>query len=631
MLNLMRKHAGSWIIKFILGAVVLAFIPFGYGIYQDRRDAEVAKVNGESILYDDFNRVYNNLIVQMRQNFGDSLNEDMIKMLQLKQQAIDRLIEEKLLLTEAQRLNLRVSDEELAETIGGFEAFQTAGVFDSRRYEYILDRNRLTKEIFEDQQKKALLVNKLRGFISIGAKVSEAEAKQWYRWNNASVNLDYVAFSPSKYKGIVPTEEEIQAYFEEQKESYKTETKLKARFIRFDADTFKSDVNTAEEDIREYYEANSEEFYTPKTVEARHILKKVKDDADEQTVAQARKRAEDILKMAKEGKNFADLAIQFSEGPTAKNGGSLGAFRKEAMVKPFSDKAFGMQAGEISEPVRTRFGWHIIKVEKVNEATTPTLEDVRKKITDKLTLERARTLAYDEAEQVYDASFGGDDLVRNAADRQMAVQETEFFTRKKGPVKGVKDPAKFASAAFEMNLMDISEIKEFGDSLYLLQVTEKMEPKVPDLKTVAAKVKADLIKEKQKEKAGQDAEKFLAALKEGQAIAAESERLGVKPESTGFFKRNAPIPNIGYDRELAGAAFGLSGTNKLPEKTFPVNNSYYVIQFLAKKEPPDEDFDKEKDQIIERLLQQKRFKTIENWLAEKRKGSEITIEENFIE
>ena len=92
MLNLMRKHAGSWMIKFILGAVILAFIPFGYGVYQDRRDAEVANVNGQSILYDDYNRVYNNLIVQMRQNFGDSLNEDMIKMLGLKQQAIDRLI-----------------------------------------------------------------------------------------------------------------------------------------------------------------------------------------------------------------------------------------------------------------------------------------------------------------------------------------------------------------------------------------------------------------------------------------------------------------------------------------------------------------------------------------------------------
>jgi peptidyl-prolyl cis-trans isomerase D len=260
-------------------------------------------------------------------------------------------------------------------------------------------------------------------------------------------------------------------------------------------------------------------------------------------------------------------------------------------------------------------------VEQVNEAKTLSLEDARKKITDKLTLERARTLAYDQAELVYDASFEGDDLVRNAADRQMTVHETEFFTRNKGPVKGVRDPAKFAAVAFEMNVMDISEIQEFGNSIYLLQVIEKMEPEIPDLKTVSPKVKADLIKEKQKEKAGQDADKFLAALKEGQAIAAESERFGVKSESTGFFKRNAPIPNIGYDRELAGAAFGLSGKEKLPGKAFQVNNSYYVI----------EDFEKEKDQIIERLLQQKKFKTIENWLAEKRKSSEIIIEENFIE
>jgi len=258
-------------------------------------------------------------------------------------------------------------------------------------------------------------------------------------------------------------------------------------------------------------------------------------------------------------------------------------------------------------------------------------DDARKKITTKLTRERARALAYDQAEQVYDSSFEGDDLVRNAADRQMTVHETEFFTRSKGPVKGVTDPAKFAAAAFELNLMEISEIKEFGNSIYLLQVIEKMEPAIPEFKTVAAKVKADLIKEKQEEKAGQDAEKFLAALKEGQALAVVSERFGLKPESTGFFNRNAPIPNIGYNLELASAAFGLSGTDKLPEKPFQVNNSYYVIQFRAKKKPPDEDFEKEKDQIIERLLQQKRFKTIENWLAEKRKSSEITIEETFIE
>jgi peptidyl-prolyl cis-trans isomerase D len=193
----MRKHAGSWMIKFILGAVILAFIPFGYGIYQDRRDVEVASVNGDPIFYDDYNRVYNNLIVQMRQQFGEALNEETIKMLNLRQQALDRLVDEKLMLSEAQRLNLKVSDEELAVSIAGIEAFQTAGAFDARRYAFILERNRLSQEDFENQQKQALLAAKLNRLIAAGTKVSDAEAAEWYRWNNASVNIDYVAFSPS--------------------------------------------------------------------------------------------------------------------------------------------------------------------------------------------------------------------------------------------------------------------------------------------------------------------------------------------------------------------------------------------------------------------------------------------------
>ena len=122
-------------IKFILGAVILAFIPFGYGIYQDRRDTEIASVNGEPIFYENYNRLYNNLIVQMRQSFGEALNEEMFKSLRLRDQAINQLVDEKLLLAEAGRLDLDISDQELAEAIGRIEAFQTAGVFDSRRYE----------------------------------------------------------------------------------------------------------------------------------------------------------------------------------------------------------------------------------------------------------------------------------------------------------------------------------------------------------------------------------------------------------------------------------------------------------------------------------------------------------------
>ena len=630
MLNLMRKHASSWMIKFILGAVILAFIPFGYGIYQDRRDTEIASVNGEPIFYENYNRLYNNLIVQMRQSFGEALNEEMIKSLRLRDQAINQLVDEKLLLAEAGRLDLDISDQELAEAIGRIEAFQTAGVFDSRRYEYVLDRSRLTKEIFEVEQKKALLIEKIRYVIASNAKVSDQEAWEWYRWNDASVNIDYVRFSPSKYKDIQLTDEEIDAFFKTHIENYKTEPKLKARYLRFDPGKYKTGIEIAEAVLQEYYDDNSAEFFSPKTVEARHILIRVPQDVDEQTVEKAKKEAEDILKLAREGNDFAELAVKYSQGPSAKNGGYLGNFRKESMVKPFSDVAFSLNAGDISEPVRTQFGWHIIKVERINDASTVSFDDARSKILLKLVDEKAKALAYDEAEQIYDASFEDDDLVRNAADRNIAVGETEFFTRE-GPETGVTDRTEFATAAFNLELMDISEIVELKDGFYIIQVVEKLAPQIPELNEVLPRVRTDLTQEKQREKAAREAEAFLTGVREGKSMAEESARYGLKLESTGFFKRDAAVPNIGFDREFSAAIFALSDENKLPDRVFRVNDSDYAISFAARTEPTPESFEKEKDTIKEGLLRQKQTQTMGLWLADKRKSSEVIIDEKFLQ
>ena len=631
MLSIMRKHAGNWMIKFILGAVILAFIPFGYGIYQDRRDVEVASVNGDPILYEDYNRVYNNLIVQMRQQFGDALNEETIKMLNLRQQAMDRLVEEKLMLAEARRLDLKVSDEELAETIAAVEAFQTAGAFDAKRYAYILERNRLTQEDFEAQQKQAMLVTKLNRLISGGTKVSDAEAAEWHRWNNTLVNIDFVAFAPDQVDGVEVSEEEMRAHFEENAESYKTEPEIKVRYLRFAPEAYRSKVELTEEEIQQYYDTNTDEFVTPKTVEARHILFKVAENADEAAVEKARKKAEDVLKLAQEGKDFAELAKTHSEGPSGKNGGWLGSFKKEAMVKPFADKAFSMKAGEVSDLVRTQFGWHIIKVEKVNEGSTRSFDEARKGIRAKLINEKAQGIALEQAEQVYDVTFVGEDLVRNAQDRKMTVHETDFFTRAKGPAKGVREPAPFASAAFQVNETDISEIQEYSDGFYILQPIERREPVIPEFEAVADRVKSDLIKKRQQEKAQQQANEFLAALLSGQTLAEEAIKRGVKIESSGYFRRNAAVPKIGYDPDIAKASFSLSKEFPLADQTYTANGRHYVIQFASRKEPTEEDFEKDKDQVRNQLLQQKRMQTLQTWLAEKKKNSEIVVQESYLQ
>ena len=629
MLSLMRKSAGSWIIKFILGAVILAFIPFGYGIYQDRRDVKIATVNGDPVRFEEFNRQYNNLVEQVRRNFGGSLNEETIKGLRLKEQALNQLIDQKLMLAEAANLGISVSDQELAESIANIEAFQTAGVFDPKRYEYILSRLRLTQDAFEADQKRAMLVDKLNKFVTANVKVSDAETLDWYKWNNASVDLRFVKFPASDYQDINPTEDEIKSFFEAHKENYKTDVELTARYVLIDPKTYTDRVSLAEEELRTYYDNNPDEFYTPKTVEARHILIKVDPQAEEKSVEEARQKALEVHKLAKEGRDFAELAKKYSEGPTAPNGGYLGTFRKDAMVKPFADKAFDMKAGDISEPVQTRFGWHIIKVDKVNDATTISFEAARDDIRRKLTDERAKALAYETAESIYDNSFQGDDLVRNAADQHLAVAETGFFTQK-GPIKGIKDRAKFAASAFALSVMDVSPIQELSDGYVILQVTDKKDSQIPELQAVAPRVRADLINEKQNEKARVEAEAFLAALQTGKSFDEESSRTGLPVETTGFFTRKTPVPKIGNNPELSDAAFLLSPQNRWPQKVFEGNNEYYVVEFNGRKEPSAEDFEKEKADVKEKLREQKQYRAVTDWLAELRSGGEITIDNSYL-
>jgi len=622
----MRKHAGTWMIKIILGAIVVVFVFWGVGSYTSRRSGQVASVNGTIITLDDYRITYGNLVEQVRQSFGNNLNEELIEMLQLRKRALDQLIDRSLMLQAAEKFKLTVSDEELSESIRNISAFQTAGAFDGRRYINTLNRNKITPETFEIQQRDAILIDKLQAFISGNIKVSDPEAQQSYIWNNTEVDIDYVILEPQQYKEIELTDEEIRNYFDQNKDSYKTDPRIKIRYLYFKPEDYAGKVTVSEDDIQDYYESNPEKFKSPKTVEARHILIKLGPDANAEEVESARQRIETVLEMAKEGRDFAELAKQYSEGPTKTQGGNLGAFRREAMVKPFADKAFSMKAGEISEPVRTRFGWHIIKVEKVNPEKTLTLSEAEGDILKNLKADFSKNLAYDEAEAVYDESFEGRNLDVIAEERNLKILTTEYFSQKNPPAE-IKANPRFTSFAFSLPTNEISGVQDFGDGYYLIEVIDQVPAQISELETVEAKVKKDLVKEKQDTKARDEAQAFLAELKNGETFATLGEKFKLAPKKTGFFKRNDSIPTIGSERDLARIAFRLSDNNKLPEEVIKGQKGYFVISFRERQKPSLEGFEKEKTEIKERLLQQKTLKTFDAWLKQLKNESQITIEE----
>jgi len=629
MLSLMRKHAGSWMIKILLAGIAITFISWGGYQYTSQRLSRVAVVNGETITIAEFNSAYKRLLDQVRQSFGNNLNDELLKSLQLEKKALDQLVDNILMRQAAADLDIKVSDEDLSRVIRSIGAFQVAGVFDPRRYKLILNQNNLTPGSFELSQRDALLVQKLNNFITGSVKVSDAEALEWFKWNNATVDLNYFVLAADRYKDIPVTAEEVQQYFDAHKEDYKTDPALKVRYLKFEPKTYASQVKIADDEISAYYEEHPDEFQNPKTVQARHILIKVDPNASAEDVAKAKERIENILQKARDGQDFAELAKQYSEGPSRDKGGDLGTFRREAMVKPFADKAFSMKAGEISDPVRTQFGWHIIKVEKVNEATKTSLADAKQSIRKKLVDRRAKDLAYDAAESIYDGIFQGDQLEALANEHKLTLHTTDFFTRQNPPA-GVGQKAEFAKVAFEQPEGQASDVQDFGDGYYILEVIDRQPSRIPEFKTVEAKVRADLIKEKQDQKAKADAEAVLAALKDGVAFQEAGRKFELEPHNTGFFKRDGAIPDIGYERDISRTAFELSDKNKLPQEVLKGRKGYYVIEFAQKKEPDLAAFEKEKRDIQERLLQQKRFITFEGWLEQIKNRSEIVIEKDFL-
>ena len=641
MLRFLRQNASSWLIKIILGAIVLVFVFWGVGSFRSQRKDRVALVNGETITSEEYREAYNNAIEQLRQRLGNNLNDDMIKMFNVKSQALDMLIDKKLMLQEAAKLNLRVTNDELADTIRQIEAFQTNGNFDSQIYKNVLNQNRLTPEEFEFIQNESILIEKIRSFILSNVKISEQEAIEWFNWENTSVNIDFVLFEPGRYDDINPTNDEISSFFENHKESYKADAMIKVRFLRFDPDAYSSVVKITNEEIQDYYESNIEKFKTQKTVEARHILIKLDQSSNPETVEKKRKTALDILKLAREGIDFAELAKQYSECPSKDRGGYLGEFKKNAMVKPFAEKAFQMKAGEISEPVRTQYGWHIIKVEKVNEETSVSFKEAEDKIRNKLVEEKAKNLAYEEAEAVYDASFEGDDLIKNAEARGINMVTTDFFTKNKGPdvkmAAGIKNRSAFASYAFNLSLMEIGDIQDFEDGYYIVQLIEKIPEKIPELKDVEERIRIDLIKQLQDEKASKYASEFLVALKDNKSKSLNTEwdteckKLNLTATATGFFKRNSSIPNIGFEQKISQAAFKLSNENMVPDTPIKGGKGYYIIRFKDRKEPGLNGFEEEKEKIKEKLLKQKMPKTFDAWLSSMRKKSVISIEKDFVE
>ncbi len=629
MLRYLRENTGNWIIKIFLGIIVVVFVFLGVGSFGSKRNDSIATINDEPITIKEFQQEYKLIVDQMRSRFGKNLNDDILKALNVKQQALDSLIERKLILAQADKLEIIVTEKELQESLFSIKAFQKDGIFNLDQYKKVLSLNSLNPEIFEYNQLNSMRQQKVKDLVLSTVNVSDLEARDWYVFKNTKIAVDYLVFDPDDYSDIRPDEEQIKSFYAENKDRYKSEPKLNAVYLKFSPEDYKDKIMVTDARIKDFYEQNQEQFKIPQKVEARHILIKVAQDAEEEKVNEALKRAQDIFDMAQKGQDFEELAKQYSEGPTKDNGGYLGVFEKQSMVKPFADKAFSMKAGDISEPVKTMFGWHIIKVVAKFDASVQTMAMASETIKKELEQQEMQNLAYYKAGEAFDAVIDGDDFEQVAL-----IVNKKLVTTKDFDINGkgleIEDNTGFATAAFSLALDAISDVKEIGGSYYLIKVVKKIEPALQAFDLVKDKVLSELTQKLQIKKAKEDAQLIVSKTSDEKTLEKLAKDNLLTLKSTELFTRNSRVEEVGNSPEFVQASFLLNENNKIHPEIIEVSSKYYVVGFKEKKIPEESEIIENIKTIKDEITWNKQSQYYQAWINELKSHSKINYDPEIL-
>ena len=624
-LSLMRRHAKSWLIKFLIGIIAIVFIfYFGYS-FTSRRGVKVATVNGEPISELEYQKAYRVLLEALQKNYKNVWSDNLIKVFDLKNRALQNLISQKVVSQEAKRIGLDITKKEIQDEILSYPAFQYNGRFDESRYRSLLSRNRMKPEDFEASIELELLQKKVKQFLMTLLPVTDQETLDQYIFSNQKVKISFVKISPDQFKESVSLDKSsMETYFNKNKEQYRIPGKIKISYIMIDPNEFRDKVPVSDQQIKDFYEENIDMFKQEKEVKARHILFKLKKDASENETNKVREKALSVLKKAKEGEDFALLAKKYSEGPTAKNGGDLGYFSKGQMVKPFEEAAFNMKKGEISGLVRTSFGFHIIKVEDIKEAGTKSLEEVSKQIRETIIKNTSTDLAHEKALSLIDQMPYEVNLANYAKQHNVPIKYSDYFSQDE-PLSDIDGDRKLWESVFSLKKNEVSELIELGDKFFIIQVVDKQPSRLPKLKEVSDTVKEDFKAHLAMQKARSVAEEFLAKLRGGKSWDDFIKENHLKPETTDFFTRRGTIPEIGYMPELQEAVFRLGKNRRYPDKVFENEDGVFVIRWEGEEAIDKKKYLKEKERYRYSILLAKHQGILKDWVENLKKKATIEI------
>ncbi len=622
-LGFMRRHRAwlNWLLVLVIATFILLYIPVFLKTDTGVPGEVVADVGGMSITRGELDKASERARQMYERMYQGRLDPAMLRSLGLEQQALEGLVSQRLVALEAKRLGLRVDDETVAQRLATLPEFQRDGRFvGAAEIRRLLDMQRVSVEEFEESLRDRIMAEQLQALVTDGVSVTPAEAEQEFRRRTEQVKLEYVLADAAKSReGQSVSDDEVKARFDSAKEAYRLPERRILSYVLADATALASRVSVTDREIEVHYQGHRDEFKQEEEACASHILIKVKQGEAKEGHAdeEAKRIAQGVLDQVKAGKDFAELAKKSSEDQgSAAQGGSLGCFGHGRMVPEFDNAAFSLGAGETSDLVKSPFGYHIIRVTERKEEIFAPLAQVKERIRQTMLADRARTLAEEKMRGMSEALRRGKSLDEAARNEGLSVQKSAPLERGK-PVPPLASPALLAKA-FELPRGEVAKEPFALSSAYAFIAVDDVQPsRIPELKDVQARVRADLVEEKSLARARALAAQVRArAEKEGLDKAASALGL-VRKETPALVGRGQPLAELGSTATLEEAAYAL------PEKTLsePVRaaGGYAVIRVLEKKPFDPAAFEKEKPSITASLRGEKKQQLFQAFLEQARR------------
>ncbi len=631
-LGYMRRHK-KWLYVFlwlVIAAFIVLYVPALDPTGEGTPSETVVSVGDEQITVGEFQRAYYQQRQYLSRLYQGRLDENMLRQMNLEEQVLQSLVSERLVQLEAERLGVSVPDEAVRRALATSPEYQDDGRYiGTAELRRRLELAGMTEQSFVESLRRQLVRERLEGLVGDGVVVSDAEAEREFRRRTEQVEVEYVLVDAERFReGIEPADEEIASRFEAKRESYRIPEKRVVSYVLLDREVLRPLVSVSDRDIARYYQDHRDEFREEEESCASHILVKVRTATDEGASGtgghgeeEARRIALALLERVQAGADFAALARASSEDQgSAANGGDLGCFPAGRMVREFDDALYELEPSQISELVRTNFGYHIIRLDSRREETTLPMADVEDRVRLLVTEQKMTEIGDEKSSGIAAALSRGKTLEEAAAAAGLEVKASEPFAR--GETPPVLASASLVARVFEM---EPGEVGKEGFALpqgAVFIALASVEPsRLPELDEVRDRVGTDIVEETTFERAHE-----LAGRVRGRAEAVGLERAAsavglVRKETLSPVAPGQPLGDLGTGIGLDEAAFSLPvATLSNPVRTA---DGWAVLRVTDRQSFDPEAFEREKPRLVASLRQQRQDEAFQAYVGSARNRYEV--------